>query len=89
MIAWLRTLRYHEIADRMEVLAAELAAERTVRKQLADMRDPMVATVSFLTSVIRCGEPFTTEVRAAVGNFYTRWDVALEASDALDKETTR
>ena len=71
--------------ERNANLRAELDAERTVRKQLAASRDAMVATMSFLASVIRCGEPFTPEVSAAVANFYTRWDTLLAASDALDK----
>ena len=70
-------------------LEHQLDAERTVRKQLAASRDAMVATVSFLASVIRCGEPMTPEVKQAIKNYYTRWDTLLAASNALDKETTR
>lgn len=77
---------WQAMCDEIDRLRGELDAERTVRKQLAASRDAMVATVSFLASVIRCGEPMTPEVKQAIENYYTRWDTLLAASDALDKD---
>ena len=36
--------------------------------------DALRSTISFLSSVIRCGEPYTPDVQQAVDNAFTRLD---------------
>lgn len=39
--------------------------------------DALRSTVSFLGSVIRCGEPMTHDVQQAIDNFHSRMDALL------------
>lgn len=49
--------------------------------------DAMRSTVSFLTSVIRCGEPMTHDVQQTIDNFHSRMDALLaEPQWGLDAE---
>lgn len=71
-------------AEELAGIYAQAAEDRRalrIGRAVVANRDAMVATVSFLASVIRGGEPYTPEVNAAVSNFYERWDRILAAGE--------
>lgn len=49
--------------------------------------DALRSTISFLSSVIRCGEPYTPDVQQAVENAYERIDLLLNDGSACARDS--
>ena len=74
---WQARLANEVLNTRAELETLQTQIDNTVKEKLQPHRDAMVATVSFLSSVIRGGESFTPEVKQAIDNYYTRWQMIL------------